>query len=175
LAIHLVERAGDLQRPGVARKGSREHAQMGVADGGVREVLARAALGDRTRLGVHRQGLVRSAEAHDPTRGQYHLRRPLGAAEGRRRRGGQRPAAARAAVGRAPVSVAALRLAGTHAALRQPSDRAGALAQRVVDLAAELGPDAEVDRAGGDHHHDRHGDRRRGRYAGPQAHGSRRT
>jgi hypothetical protein len=127
------------------------------------EVLARAAARDLPRALIHRE-LLFDVRPLDSTAGREDdLEEALGATEALARRY------------REPPGRWAFPTQGHDTPVGQASDLVRALAQRVVHLAAELGPHAEVDRHRG--HHDHQGDReRRGRGdARAQAHGARST
>ena len=133
---------------------------MRAAHVSVAQVLTRAVAGDLARTATDRQGIRRArAPQHAAVLGARAARSrqaPNGSGSGL----GGEPVVGRAAGGPGPVR-------GSEA-----GERARAVAQRAVDLAAKLGADAEVD--GQRHQHHGEGDRQAGcgGDAGAERHGS---
>jgi hypothetical protein len=195
-AVDLVERAGHLD--GLARLDRLgEHAQVLAVHVAIGEEGTPLAARDGPHAVVNRQsGAALAARQVRLARGGDELHVALGAAEAAGRGRWKRAARGAAAARSGPLVVAAVRIArvpvarGRRAARRRAAaeaparapgvaprevlDRRGAVAERVVDLAAHLRPHRHVRRDRRKRHRHGHRDGRRQRQAPPDGHGSRR-
>ena len=173
LVVDLGEGQRDQHRP-AGPDAEREHPQVRPPDGAIGERLAAATRGDLPLEGARRdrgRGALAAGHVHGAGGGdELHIARGPPEARGRDDAG---PPIPRRAGRRSLAEGAPGPSGGAGGGHRQ--EPLGALAQRGVDLPAQVGAHREVDRDRREQHGDGDGEARGGGDAGAQGHGSRRT